>query len=172
MLIEVYGSLLNQYERNKIPGTMTEKGKVERKGWKLSFDKKSYNRSEAILNMVRTNNSNDVYYTCVYEVDEVTHAEIMELEMEKGTVQRWRQGLPVKFNSYLPQQLESNLGTTEIFIIPQKERNPTPTTWDADYVKVVRKGIEETFKDMPKEKEVNLQALKRAVEESSSKTTK
>jgi hypothetical protein len=167
MLIEVYGSLLNQDERKKIKGTMTEKGKIERKGWKLSFDKKSFGQNEAILNLVRTNDPADAYYTCVYEVDEEAHTEIMRREMGQGNIERWTLGVPVRYNSYLPQRLESSFGTTEVFVIPEKERKPTSTIWEALYVRVVRKGIEESFKDMPKEKEINLQVLKKAVEESS-----
>ncbi len=169
MLIEVYGSLLNQNERKKIKGTITEKGKVERKGWKLSFDKKSFGRNEAVLNLVRTNNPNDVYYTCVYEVDNETYTEIMRREMGQGNIEKWKNGEAVKFNSYRPFQLESNLGTTQVFIIPEAERLPTTTSWEAEDVVIVRRGIEESFKDMPKEKEVNLQVLKKAVEESSQK---
>lgn len=63
MLVEVYGSLLNQDERKKIRGTMAEKGKVERKAWKLSFDKKRIGRDEAVLNFVPTNDVNDLYYS-------------------------------------------------------------------------------------------------------------
>jgi hypothetical protein len=54
-----------------------------------------------------------------------------------------------------------------MFIIPQTERMLTPTNWEAAYVATVRKGIEESFKDMPMEKGVNLEVLKKAVEESS-----
>jgi hypothetical protein len=169
VLIEVYGSLLNRDERKKIKGTMTEKGKVERKGWTLSFDKKSFSRSEAVLNFVRTNNSNDVYYTCVYEVDADTHTEVLRREMGQGNAEKWLHSEAVKFNSYRPLRLESNLGTTEIFVIPETERLLTPTSWDAEYVVIVRKGIDESFKDMPKEKAVNLQVLKKAVEESNRK---
>jgi hypothetical protein len=170
MLIEVYGSLLNQDERRKIKGTMTEKGKIERKGWKLSFDKKSYDRNEAVLNLVRTNDPNDVYYTSVFEVDEDTYTEIMRREMGQGNVEKWMHGEAVSFNSFRPLQLQSNLGTTEVFIIPETEEIPTPTCSEAEYVSFVRRGIEDSFKDMPKEKEINLQVLKRAVEESRRKT--
>jgi hypothetical protein len=172
MLIEVYGSLLNQDERKKIKGPMTEKGKIERKGWKLSFDKKSYGRNEAVLNLVRTNDSNDVYYTSVFEVDEDTYTEIMRREMGQGNVEKWMHGEAVSFNSYRPLQLQSNLGTTEVFIIPETEEIPTPTCLEAEYVAFVRRGIEESFKDMPKEKEINIQVLKKAVEESSRKANR
>jgi hypothetical protein len=169
MLIEIYGSLLNQDERNKIKGKMTEKGVVERKGWKLSFDKKSFGRSEAVLNLVRTNDSNDVYYTCVYEVDSDTYTEIMRREMGQANIEKQKNSEAVKFNSYRPLQIDSNFGATHIFIIPENERLPIATSWEAEYVVVVRRGIEESFKDMPKEKEVNLEALKKAVEESGQK---
>jgi len=169
MLVEVYGSLLNQAERKKIKGTMTEKGKIERKGWKLSFDKKSYGRNEAVLNLVRTNDSNDVYYTSVFEVDEVTYAEIMRREMGQGNVGKWLRGEAVSFNSYRPLQLQSNLGTTEVFVIPETEEMPVQKCLEAVYVAFVRRGIEESFKDMPREKEINLRVLERAVEESSRK---
>jgi hypothetical protein len=160
MLIEVYGSLLNPDERKIIKGKITKKGQVERKGWKLSFDKKSFSRNEAVLNLVQTNNSHDVYYTCVYEVDAETYTEIMRREMGQGNAEKWKHSEPVKFNSYRPLRLESNLGTTEVFIIPKAERITTTTNWDAKYVVLV---------DFPKEQEVNLQALKKAVEESSQK---
>ena len=169
MLIEVYGLLLNQDERKQIKGTMTEKGKIERKGWKLSFDKKSYGRNEAVLNLVRTNDSNDVYFTSVFEVDEDTYKEIMRREMGQRNVEKWMHGEAVSFNSYRPLQLQSDVGTTEVFIIPETERIPRPTSLEAEYVAFVKRGIEESFKDMPKEKEINLQVLKNAVKESGQK---
>jgi hypothetical protein len=172
MLVEVYGSLLNQEERNKIKGNMTEKGKVERKGWKLSFDKKSHDRNEAVLNLVRTNDSNDVYYTVVYEVDEDTYIEIMKREMGQGNVGKWKQGEAVSFNSYRPLQLQSNFGTTQVFLIPEDEELPTSTCLEAEYVATVRGGIQESLKDVPKEREINLQVLKKAVEESGRKAHK
>jgi len=169
MLVEVYGSLLNQDERNRIKGAMMEKGTVERKGWKLSFDKKSFGRNEAVLNLVQTNDSNDVYFTTVYEVDQDAYIEIMRREMGQLNIEKQRNSQAVKFNSYRPFQLESNLGATHIFIIPENERLPIATSGEAEYVVIVRRGIEESFKDMPKEKDVNLQALKKAVEESGQK---
>ena len=169
MLIEVYGSLLNQDERKQIKGTMTEKGIVERKGWKPSFDKKSHARNEAVLNLVQTNDPNDVYYTYVYEADDEAYAEIMNREMGRANIENRKNSEQAKFNSYRPVQLESNLGTTRIFIIPKNERIPNTTSWDAEYVVIVRRGIEQSFKNKPTEKAVNLEALKRAVEESGQK---
>ena len=169
MLVEVYGSLLNPYERNKIKGTMTEKGIVERKGWKPSFDKKSHTRNEAVLNLVQTNDSNDVYYTYVYEADNDAYVDIMSREMGRTNIENRKNSEQAKFNSYRPVQLESNLGTARIFVIPKNERIPNTTSWDAEYVIIVRKGIETSFKNRPKEKEANLWALKRAVEESGQK---
>jgi hypothetical protein len=169
MIIEVYGSLLNPDERNKIKGTLTEKGKVERKGWKPSFDKKSHARNEAVLNLVQTNDSNDVYYTCVYEADNEAYTDIMNREMGRANIENRKNSEQPKFNSYRLVQLESNLGTTRIFLIPKNERVPNTTSWDAEYVVIVRRGIEVSFKDQPIEKEANLWALKRAVEESGQK---
>ena len=169
MLVEVYGSLLNSDERNKIKGTITEKGIVERKGWKPSFDKKSHARKEAVLNLVQTNDSNDVYYTCVYDVDNEAYADIMTREMGLANIENRKNSGQDKFNSYRPLQLESPLGTTRIFVIPKNERVPNTTSWDAPYVVIVRKGIEARFTNRAKEKEVNLLALKRAVEESGQK---
>jgi hypothetical protein len=171
MLVELYGSLLNPDERNKIKGTMTEKGIIERKGWKLSFDKKSHARSEAVLNLVQTNDSKDVYYTCVYETSDDAYAEIMNIEMGRANIENRKNSEQAKFNSYRPVQLESNLGTTRIFLIPKNERIPNTTSWDAEYVVIVRKGIEASFKNNPKAKEANLWALKKAVEESGQKTS-
>jgi hypothetical protein len=169
MLVEVYGSLLNQEERNKIKGTMTEKGIMERKGWKPSFDKKSHARNEAVLNLIQTNDSHDVYYTCVYEVDNNAYTDIMNGEMGRANIENLKNSEQAKFNSYRPVQLESNFGTTRLFIIPKNERIPNTTNWDAQYVTIVRQGIETSFKNHPKEKEINLSALKRAVEESGQK---
>ena len=128
MLIEVYGSLLNQDERKQIKGTMTEKGIVERKGWKPSFDKKSHARNEAVLNLVQTNDPKDVYYTCVYEADDEAYAEIMNIEMGRANIENRKNSEQARFNSYRPVQLESNLGTTRIFIIPKNERIPNTTS--------------------------------------------
>jgi hypothetical protein len=169
MLVEIYGSLLNADERKKIKGTMTEKGIVERKGWKPSFDKKSHARNEAVLNLVQTNDSNDVYYTCVYEADNDAYSDIMSIEMGQANIENRKNSEQVKFNSYRLVQLESNVGTTRIFIIPKNERIPNTTSWEAPYVVIVRKGIEMSFKNRPDVKEANLWALKRAVEESGQK---
>lgn len=131
--------------------------------------KKAFGRSEAVLNLVRTNDSNDVYYTCVYEVDSDTYTEIMRREMGQSNIEKQKNSEAVKFNSYRPFELDSNFGATHIFIIPENERLPITTSLEAEYVVVVRRGIEESFKDMPKEKEVNLEALKKAVKESGQK---
>ena len=169
LLVEVYGSLLNRDERKKIKGAMTEKGIIERKGWKPSFDKKSHARNEAVLNLVQTNDSNDVYYTYVYEADNEAYAEIMNREMGRANIENRKNSEQPKFNSYRPVQLESNMGTTRIFIIPKNERIPNTTSWDAEYVTIVRRGIEQSFKNKPTEKAVNLEALKKAVEQSGQK---
>jgi hypothetical protein len=62
---------------------MEELGKVKRKGWKLSFDKFSSSRGEAVLNLVKTGNPEDVYYTTVYRVDDRAYGAILESEMGK-----------------------------------------------------------------------------------------
>ena len=169
MLVEVYGSLLNRDEKKQIKGTMTEKGIIERRGWKPSFDKKSHARNEAVLNLVQTNDSNDVYYTYVYEADNEAYADIMNREMGRANIENRKNSEQAKFNSYRPVQLESNLGTTRIFIIPKNERIPNTTSWDAEYVVIVRRGIEQSFKKWPTEKAINLEALKKAVERSGQK---
>ena len=147
MLIEIYGSLLNPDERKKIKGTMTEKGIMERKGWKLSFDKKSHARNEPVLNLIQTKDPNDVYYTCVYEADNNAYTDIMNGEMGRANIENLKNSEQAKFNSYRPVQLESNFGTTRIFIIPKNERIPNTTSWDAQYVTIVRQGIETSFKN-------------------------
>jgi len=170
-LVEVYGSLLKSKQREKEvkKGIMKEIGKVERRGWKLSFDRKSTERQEAVLNFVHTGNPEDVYYTTVYEVDDNAYVDIMEREMGEQTAKIWKQGKRIGANNYRPIQLDSEFGKTEIFIIPDEGRKITKTNWEAGYVKTVRDGIEESYKDKPIQIEANLKALKRAVEES--KTT-
>lgn len=174
-LVEVYGSLLNQKERQKMleeknttkeKGTMKEIGKVERKRWKLSFDRYSEKKEQAVLNLVYTGNPEDVFHTTVYEVDFITYGKVLNREMGKQTAKRWKHGRLSDANSYRPIQLDSEFGITDIFIIPFHGRQRAQTHSKAEYVKTVRKGIEESYKDKPTEKEVNLEALRRAVEES------
>lgn len=169
-LVEVYGSLLLSKEREeeilKEKGIMKEVGKVKRMGWKLSFDRRSVKRQEAVLNIVYTGNPEDVFYTTVYKVDYDAYTKIMEREMGEQTAKRWKEGRLSDTNSYRPIQLDSEFGITDIFVIPFKGRQRAQTHLKANYVKTVRQGIEESYKGMPKEKEVNLEALGRAVEES------
>jgi len=145
---------------------MKEVGKVERKGWKLSFDRYSEYKKQAVLNLVYTGNAEDMFHTTVYEVDFIAYGKVLNREMGEHTVKRWKHGRLSDANSYRPIQLESEFGITDIFIIPFHGRQRAQTQWNADYVKKVREGIEESYKDMPMEKDVNLKALKRAVEES------
>lgn len=168
-LVEVYGSLLNPKERGKIlaeKGAMKEIGKVERRGWKLSFDRYSEKKGQAVLNLVYTGNREDVYYTTVYEVDQVAYKEIMKREMGEQTAKRWKHGRLIDANTYRPIQLDSEFGITDIFIIPYHGRQRSQTHSKADYVKTVRKGIEVSYTDITKLEKANLQALRRAVEES------
>jgi len=156
-------------ERNGKPnGIIKEVGKVERKGWKLSFDRYSEKKkpAQAVLNLVYTGNQEDVFYTTVYEVDLIAYRKILNREMGKQTAKRWRHGRLSDANSYRPIQLNSEFGITDTFIIPFNGRQRAQTHSKADYVETVKKGIEESYKDMPTEKEVNLEALRRAVEKS------
>jgi len=169
MRVEVYGSLLNSKEREKPPlgkGMMIELGKQERIGWKLSFDKLSKKRKEAVLNFVWTGNKKDVYYTIVYQADTVAYDAIMEREMGKTTAEEWKQGRAVSFGSYRPFTLASEFGDTEVFIIPCEERKRTPTNRGTNYFKTVEEGIEESYKDIPHMKAKNLEVLEKAVDES------
>lgn len=173
-LVEVYGSLLNSKEREKMldegekefgkKGIMREVGKVERKGWKLSLDRYSEKKKQAVLNLVYTGNSEDVYYTTVYEVDSFAYKAIMKREMGKLTARRWQHGRLFEPNSYRPIQLDSEFGITDIFVIPYSGRQRAQTTSQASYVETVRKGIGQSYSGL--QKEVNLQALERAVKES------
>lgn len=161
-LVEVYGSLLNPNQRKGI--RTKEAGKVERTGWKLSFDRLSSRRGEAVLNLVETGDPEYVYYRTVYRVDGKAYNAILEREMGKPTGRKWKRGKRIDPNSYRPIQLDSEFGITDIFIIPEEGRRPTATNSNAIYVKIVRKGIEESH--CGHQREVNLQALERAVKES------
>ena len=172
MRVEIYGSLLNSKEREKAlsgKGIMIELGKEERIGWKLSFDKYSKTWNEAVLNFVYTGNQSDVYYTSIYEVDDCAYCRIMDREMGKITSNKWKHYEQIKDDSYRPKQLDSRFGKTDIFIIPEEGRKLTETCGEAKYVKVVRAGIKENYKNMPTMMEANLNVLKRAIEESKSK---
>lgn len=169
-LVEVYGSLLNFGERDEmlqIGGTMKEVGKVERERWQLSFDRYSKNREEAVLNLVYTGNPKDIFYTTVYVVDGLAYKLIMKREMGHQTVRKWQHGRDLKQTSYRPIQLNSTFGITDIFIIPEEGRKHTKrtqTTFRENYVVIVRDGIEESYRG--RQREINLQVLKKAVKES------
>jgi len=166
-LVEVYGSLLNFGERRKLlkHGSCREVGKVKRIGWKLSFDRFSENRQEAVLNFVLTRDSNDVFYTTVFEVDEKVYEALLKREMGNQTAVKWKRNEPILDTSYRPIEMDSQFGKVKMFIIPEEGRQLTQTTYDAEYVKVVNCGIEESYEG--EMKEVNLKALERAVRESS-----
>lgn len=169
MRIEVFGSLLNSKEREKAPlrkGMMIELGKQERIGWKISFDKLSIKRKEAVLNFVWTGNKKDVYYTTVYQADTVAFDAIMALEMGETTAKEWKHGRAIEIGSYRPFTLASEFGNTAVFIIPCEERKRTPTNRETNYFKTVEEGIEESYKDTPHMKAKNLECLEKAVEES------
>ena len=171
--VEVYGSLLNSGQREKNPlkkGMMTELGKQERIGWKLSFDKRSVNRdgefyNEAVLNFVWTGNQKDVYYTTVYQVDTAGYDAVMKREMGENTAKKWKQGEAVK-DSYRPFILASDFGDTVVFIIPCDERQLTPSNRQTKYYKTVKEGIEENYEYSPNMKAKNLEAFEKAVDES------
>jgi hypothetical protein len=110
-----------------------------------------------------------VYYTTIFEVDEDAYTEIMKREMGKENARKWEQGEPIGPNNYRPRSLESEFGKTEVFIIPEEGRKSTQTHLEARYVKEVRGGIEESYKNKPLQLETNLDALKKAVEESKSR---
>ena len=172
-LIEIYGSLLSSKEREKTlkkaekefgkNGLMREVGKVERKRWKLSFDRFSAKKG-AVLNFIYTGDLEDRYYTTVYQVNSIAYLAVMNREMGKLSAKLWRCGRLCDLNSYRPVQLCSNYGITDIFIIPYYGRQRTATTPDTLYVKTVREGIEKSYDE--EQKKVNLLALERAIRES------
>lgn len=162
LLLEVYGSLLYSNERRLYK--MEEVGKIKRTGWKLSFDRLSSSRQEAVLNLVCTGNSNDVYYTTVYQVNKATYDMLLEREMGKQTSEKWKRGDPIDHNSYRPILLDSDFGKCTIFLIPEKGRKSVSTTFNSVYVKLIKRGIEESYSGIQLKE--NLTALKRAVLES------
>lgn len=133
-------------------------------GWKLSFDRVSQRwKGEAVLNLVRTSDEGDVFYTTVLQVDDEVYRKLLEREMGESTSKRHQRGESISLDSYRPVALDSRYGQTEIFIIP-KARGPNPTNWNAAYVQVVKHGIEESYEG--EKREANLRALRRAVAES------
>ena len=171
-LVEVYGSLLSAKQREftlKGKGIMRERGKVERRGWKLSFDRYSCIKWKgAVLNLVFTNNPEDVYYTTIYEVDDNAYESIINREMGKQTANEWKQKKAINCNSYRPIQLCSEFGISDIFIIPDEGREKLKANDEDKYVKTVREGIEESYNDKPAQLKANLKALDRAIKESKS----
>ncbi len=165
---------MNSTERKEIgaEGTIKKIGTQAREMWKLSFDKKSKRKKwnyRAVLNFVQTENSKDMYYTTIFEVDEKAYKAIMIREMGKRNADKWNQNKPneIEADSYIPFPLKSRFGDTVVFII-QKKRTLTPTRWNTKYVRTVREGIEEGYKDMAMEKATNNNALTRAIKESKS----
>ena len=86
--------------------------------------------------------------------------------MGKENAKKWKQGERPNYNSYRPKSLDSKFGKTEVFVIPKEEQEPIPAHWEDKYVNTVQKGIKESYKNCPQQREVNLKALERAVEES------
>lgn len=172
-LVEVYGSLLNFREREEMlkkGGIMKEVGKVGRERWKLSFDRFSEGRKEAVLNLVYTENSEDIFYTTVYAVDSLAYKLLMRREMGHQTIRKWQHGREINQTSYRPIQLNSRFGITGMFIIPEEGREHTKrtrTTSRKNYVVIVRKGIKESYRG--RQREINLQTLRKAVKESRSR---
>ncbi|MCK4320823.1 hypothetical protein KAW11_04325, partial [Candidatus Bathyarchaeota archaeon] len=80
--------MLEEKNTTKEKGTMKEIGKVERKRWKLSFDRYSEKKEQAVLNLVYTGNPEDVFHTTVYEVDFITYGKVLNREMGKQTAKR------------------------------------------------------------------------------------
>jgi len=166
LFVEVYGSLLNCNERRGIfcaGGLMEARGEIKRNGI-LSFDRRSIQRGEAVLNFVKTGNPTNVYYTKVYEVDKKAFYAIMIREMGLETAWNFMCGKRIKPDDYRPVKMSSEFGETYIFVIPEKGRRLTPTNSEAPYVRIVREGIYESFSRG--EREVNLKALNRAIVES------
>lgn len=164
--VEVYGSLLNSEERKELlkHGIFREVGKIKRIGWKLSFDRFSKNRHEAVFNFVQTKDSNDVFYTTVFEVDEKVYEAMLKREMGNQTAEKWKRKEPIPDTSYRPVEIDGPFGKVEIFVIPEEGRQLTPTTHDAEYVQTVKRGIEQSYQG--EMNEANLKALYRAVRES------
>ena len=132
--------------------------------WKLSFDKYSRFRREPVLNIARTNREEDAYYTTVFEVDEKVFDALLRREMGETNTERFKQGDAIPYESHRPVSLDSRYGPTVIFLIPPEGTKRSSTTWNAEYVRIVKKGIEESYRG--KMLQTNLQALRRAVEES------
>jgi len=162
LLIEVYGSLL--YSNERLLYKMEEVGKIKRTGWKLSFDRLSSSRQEAVLNLVDTGNLKDVFYSTVYRVNNATYDMLMEREMGKQTSEKWKRGNSINHNNYRPVLLDSEYGKCHIFLIPEKGRTRVSTTFNSDYVMLITMGIEESYSGIQLKE--NLTALKRAVFES------
>jgi len=165
--VEGYGSLLNCKERQKIlciGGMMKAIREIKRTRWKLSFDRRSIKRCEAVLNLVETGNHADIYWTKVYEVDDEAFNAIMDREMGRETARKWLCGKRIKPDSYRPIKMDSELGETYLFIILEEGRKLTPTSESSKYVQIVREGICESFSG--EERDINLKALEKAVIES------
>ncbi len=130
----------------------------------LSFDKRSIHRHEGVLNFVQTNRGIDQYYTTVFEADEAAYDNLLEREMGLTNAERLRRGQSIPSSCYRPIRLTSSLGETELFVIPPEGRKPCPTSWNANYVRIVKTGIEESYRG--RMKETNLRALRAAVNRS------
>lgn len=165
--IEFYGSLLNSKERKELldgRGAIKEIGDIPRRGWRLSFDKRSRKHKSAALNLVETGERDALYFTKVFKADKQAFTAIMEREMGKKTAQKWLKGEKVPDTSYLPVKMPSEFGETYIFLIPEKGRVPILASEKDEYVKIVQDGIKECFEG--EKQRTNLQVLNLAIEQS------
>lgn len=92
------------------------------------------------------------------------YEEFLKREMGNHMVMKWKRNEPLPDPSYRPVELGSSFGKVKIFVIPEKGRKITPTAHDAEYVQIVKQGIEESYEG--KMKAANVKALERAVRES------
>lgn len=165
-MVEVYGSLLNPDEWKPIarPEQVSAVGTVCRTGWKLSFDKRSSRRHEAVLNLVETRDERDCFYTTIFNVTEFVFRKLADREIGPENAARFFRGEAIPPEFYRPVPVDSPYGPCWIFLIPEEGRRGSATTWDAHYVQIVKRGIEEMYPVQMREQ--NLRALRRAVEES------
>lgn len=158
---------MNSKERAKLladGGTLDEVGDVARKGWRLSFDRRSTERKGAVLNLVETGEMDAFFFTKVFKANRQAFMAIMEREMGSITSRMWRNGEKIPDNTYLPVKMQSEFGETYVFLIPEKGCIPTLASCDDEYVKIVEDGIKECFEG--KKQSTNLYELNRAIEQS------
>lgn len=66
-------------------------------------------RDACTLNFVQTRDTNDVFYTTLFEMDEKVYEALLKREMGNQTAEKWKRKEPIPDTSYRPIKLTAHM---------------------------------------------------------------